>query len=61
MIQNESQRILRRQFDINHEDNLFYTMSVSHEGIITALYIDKNKARVVWYRTDTLIDAILKS
>lgn len=61
MIQNESQRILRRQFDINHEDNLFYTMSVSHEGIITALYIDENKARVVWYRTDTLIDAILKS
>ena len=61
MIQNETQRILRRQFDINHEDNLFYTMSVSHEGIITALYIDKNKARVVWYRTDTLIDAILKS
>ncbi|MBQ7970337.1 MAG: hypothetical protein IJ293_05070 [Treponema sp.] len=61
MIQNESQKILRRQFDINHEDNLFYTMSVSHEGIITALYIDKNKARVVWYRTDTLIDAILKS
>jgi len=61
MIQNESQRILRRQFDINHEDNLFYTMSVSYEGIITALYIDKNKARVVWYRTDTLIDAILKS
>ena len=61
MIQNESQRILRRKFDIDHEDNLFYTMSVSHEGIITALYIDKNKARVVWYRTDTLIDAILKS
>ena len=61
MIQNESQKILHRHFDVNHNDNLFYDMTLSADGIITALYIDKEKARTVWYRTDTLIDAILKN
>ncbi len=61
MIQNESQKILHRHFDVNHSDNLFYDMTLSADGIITVLYIDKEKARTVWYRTDTLIDAILKN
>lgn len=61
MIQNESQKILHRNFDINHADNLFYDMTLSSDGIITALYVDKEKARAVWYRTDSLIDAILKN
>ncbi|MBO4532480.1 MAG: hypothetical protein J5726_02150 [Treponema sp.] len=61
MIQNESQKILHRHFDVSHNDNLFYDMTLSADGIITALYIDKEKARTVWYRTDTLIDAILKN
>ena len=61
MIQNESQRILHRHFDVNHADNLYYDMSLSPDGIITALYVDKEKARAVWYRTDSLIDAILKN
>ena len=61
MIQNESQKILHRHFDLNHNDNLYYDMALSPDGIITALYVDKEKARVVWYRTDSLIDAILKN
>lgn len=61
MIQNESQKILHRHFDMKHNDNLYYSMALSHEGIITALYIDKEKARTVWYRTDNLIDAIYKN
>lgn len=61
MIQNESQKILHRHFDMKHNDNLYYSMALSHEGIITALYIDKDKARTVWYRTDNLIDAIYKN
>lgn len=60
MIQNENQKLLRRHFALNHNDNLYYTMSLSLDGIITALYMDKEKARVVWYRTDSLIDSILK-
>ena len=61
MIQNESQKILHRHFDVNHNDNLSYEMALSPDGIITALYVDKEKARTVWYRTDSLIDAILKN
>ncbi len=61
MIQNESQKILHRHFDVNHNENLYYSMALSADGIITALYMDKEKVRTVWYRTDSLIDAILKN
>ena len=61
MIQSESQRILRRHFKANHSNIVFDTMCLSQDGILTALYLEKEKARVVWYRTDNLIDAILKN
>ncbi len=60
MIQSESQKMLRRHFNVNHNENLFYTMALTQDGIITALYMDKEKPRVVWYRTDSLIDSIIK-
>lgn len=60
MIQGESQRMLRRHFDVNHNNILYDTMSLSTDGILTVLYVEKDNARVVWYRTDNLIDAILK-
>ena len=61
MIQSETQRILRRHFNASHSNIVFDTMCLSQDGIITALYLEKEKARVVWYRTDNLIDAILKN
>ena len=61
MIQSESQKILRRHFNANHSNIVYDTMCLSQDGIITALYLEKEKARVVWYRTDNLIDAILKN
>ena len=61
MIQSESQKILRRHFNTVHSNIVFDTMSLSQDGIITALYLEKEKARIVWYRTDNLIDAILKN
>lgn len=61
MIQSENQRILRRQFKADHNNMLYYAMALSQDGIITALYLEKENARVVWYRTDNLIDAILKN
>ncbi len=61
MIQNESQRILRRHFKVSHANIVYDTMCLSQDGILTALYLEKEKARVVWYRTDNLIDAILKN
>ena len=61
MIQSESQRILRRHFNAVHGNIVYDTMCLSQDGILTALYLEKEKARVVWYRTDNLIDAILKN
>ena len=61
MIQSDTQRILRRQFKVDHNNMLYDTMVLSQDGIITALYLEKENARVVWYRTDNLIDAILKN
>lgn len=60
MFQNENQRILRRNFAANHSDIIYSTMNLTVDGIIDAIYIEKNAARVVWYRTDSLIDSILK-
>ncbi len=61
MIQSESQKILRRHFKALHSNIVFDTMCLSQDGILTALYLEKETARVVWYRTDNLIDAILKN
>ena len=61
MIQSESQRILRRHFKASHSNIVYNTMCLSQDGILTALYLEEDKARVVWYRTDNLIDAILKN
>ncbi len=61
MIQSESQRILRRHFNAVHSNIIYDSMCLSQDGILTALYLEKETARVVWYRTDNLIDAILKN
>lgn len=60
MIQNETQRIIRRHFNVDHNNILFDTMALSQDGILTVLYVEKDNARVVWYRTDSLIDNIIK-
>lgn len=59
MLQTESQRILRRHFKADHNNIWYYTMTLAHDGIMTAMYLEKDCARVVLYRTDNLIDAIL--
>ncbi|MBP3709805.1 MAG: hypothetical protein J6I73_05315 [Treponema sp.] len=61
MVQPSSQKILQRQFNINHDNMLYYSLSLSDAGIISALFIEKEKARVVWWRTDSLTAAIVKS
>lgn len=61
LIQSESQKILRRHLSVNHNNNLYFNMNLSSSGIITTLYLDKDQARVVWYRTDNLIDALVKN
>ncbi len=55
MIHSESQKVLHRHFDVNKSNVLYHNMSLSSDGIISALYADEEGARVVWYRTDKLI------
>lgn len=60
MLENESQRVLRRHFAVNHANILFNTISLSDDGILSALYLEKENARIVWYRTDNLIATFLE-
>lgn len=55
IIQSESQKILRRQIAADHNDIIFNSMYLSADGLLTVLYLEKENARVVWYRTDNLI------
>lgn len=61
LIQPGAQNVIKRNFEVAHKDVLFYSLSLSHEGIISALLAKKERADVVWWRTDSLIDSILKS
>ena len=61
MVQSENQKILRRHFTADHNSILYDSLTLSPNGIITALYLEKDNARVVWYRTDSLIESILKN
>lgn len=61
IIQSESQKILRRHFKADHNNIWYYTMTLAQDGILTAMYLEKDNARVVLYRTDNLIDTILKN
>ena len=60
IIQNENQRMLRRHIDVNHDDVLFNSMALSPEGLLSVLYIENDSARVSWYRTDSLIESLIK-
>src|SRR5574344_345395 len=61
MVQPFGQKIIRRHFNVNHKNVLYYSVALSDSGIISALFIEEDKAKVVWWRTDSLTAAILKS
>lgn len=60
LIQSESQKLIRRNFKINHNENMYFNMYLSRDGIITVFYMDKNKPKVAWYRTDSIIDNLIQ-
>ncbi|MBQ5471840.1 MAG: hypothetical protein IIT58_07545 [Treponema sp.] len=59
MIQPGTQLVQKRHLDVNHSETLYYSLNLSHEGIISALLAEKDGARMVWWRTDTLVDSVL--
>jgi len=61
MIQPGTQNVIKRNLAVDFKDVIYYSLSLSSEGIISALLCDKDSAKVVWWRTDNLIDSVLKS
>ena len=59
IMQDGTQAVLKRNLDLSHKEMLYYSLSLSHDGIISALIAQKDTAEVVWWRTDTLLDSVL--
>lgn len=60
MLQPGTQNIIKRNIEIDHKNTLYYSLSLSDEGIISALLCEKEKARIVWWRTDSLLATVFK-
>jgi hypothetical protein len=59
-IQPREQTVLKRHLDVDTANLLYYSFSLSGEGILSALFADAEKVSIVWWRTDSVIDALLK-
>jgi hypothetical protein len=46
---------------VERENLLYYNFSLSREGIISAVMVQKEKATVCWWRIDSLIQAVIKN
>ena len=55
MVQPDGQRIVKRALSVDHSKILYYTLSLSNKGIISALFVKNEKAEVCWWRTDSLL------
>lgn len=60
MVQESGDRSIHRHLEMDHRSILYSSISLSPEGIISMLVAEEDEARVLWWRTDSLIDAILK-
>jgi hypothetical protein len=49
------QKILKRSIALDNSKMLYYSFSLSDSGIISALFIERDHAEVIWWRTDSLI------
>ena len=61
MVQPNGQRILKRALPVDYKKNLYYSFCLSDDGILSALFAQEDKANVVWWRTDSLIQAVIKN
>lgn len=61
MMQGDGQRILQRRLRVDRRKNLFYTFSLGNTGILSVFLVQTSHATVAWWRTDSLIQAILKN
>lgn len=59
MVQPDGQRIVKRSLSVDHSKNLYYTLSLSGNGIISALFVRRENAQAVWWRTDSLLASFI--
>lgn len=58
MVNPGAQTVLKRNFIVNFANTLYYDLSLSAEGIISAILADKENVKIVWWRTDLIIDSV---
>ncbi|WP_178841453.1 hypothetical protein [uncultured Treponema sp.] len=59
MVQPNGQKILKRSLPVDHGEILYHSLCLSGNGIISALYIKKDKADILWWRTDALVSSFM--
>lgn len=60
IVDSSGNKVLKRLLQFDNNKVVYHSFSLSNEGIVSALLAYKEKADVVWWRTDSLIDALLK-
>ena len=60
LVQEDGQRILKRDIQMNRAEIFFCDFDLSKEGIVSALIVRKEKASVCWWRLDSLLQALIK-
>ena len=57
MVNPDGQKIITRRLSMNVAGMDYYTLALSEEGIISALFTEKKEASVTWWRTDQIVNA----
>ena len=60
MVQMNGQKILKRNITVDNDKVLYYTFSLSDKGILSGLFARKDAAEVDWWRTDKLLEELVK-
>lgn len=59
MVQPDGQRIVKRSLSVDHSKILYYSLSLSGNGIISGLFVKNDVAEVNWWRSDSLLSAFI--
>ena len=60
IIQKNGQKLIKKILSVADDELVFNNFSLSKDGIITAILANEIEASVVWWRTDAVIDALIK-
>lgn len=58
LVNHDNSRVIKRFLGIDNTNLLYQNFNLSNNGIISALLAEKDKCQIVWWRTDTLLDAL---